>query len=299
MSNNGNPSRRKFLAVSSLAAIGVGSASQAQAVDRAKNPIAVFAKHVQSLEFADLGRRLQAIGVDGIEATLRSGGQIDPSQLREQLPRLCEALGRSHQRVLIAASDVDDANPAAEDYIQQLAKHSIPFLRMAHYKYDLSQPLLPQLDAFSRKAQRLAALCESHGLTALYQNHAGRNYVGAAVWDLREVLAEVSPQHLAVAFDIRHASLELSQSYPAGYQAIRSQIGATYVKDFDWIEGQPKNVPLGKGRSKPLFDLIRKDGFVGPLSLHMEYTDHRDAQQVESSWQAITDDVRTLNQWLA
>ncbi len=103
---------------------------------------------------------------------------------------------------------------------------------------------------------------------------------------------------MAVALDIRHTTLELSQSYPAAYAAIRQRIGATYIKDFDWIDGQPVNVPLGHGRSKPLFDLIRRDGFVGPLSLHMEYTDHQDASQTEASWQAIAADVNTLKEWL-
>jgi sugar phosphate isomerase/epimerase len=291
--------RRYFLATSGAAGIASACAARGVSADSEQNPIAVFAKHVQALSFDELGRRLNSIGVQGIEATLRRGGQIAPENLASELPRLCEALAKHDQRVIIAASDINQASTESEDYLAQLAKNSVPFLRMSYYHYDFSRPLLPQLERFAKQAAELAEMCKAHRLTALYQNHAGRNYVGAAVWDLRDLLAQVDPQHMAVAFDIRHAALELSQSFQAGYAVIRDKIGAIYVKDFDWVDRQPVNVPLGQGRAKPLFDLIRRDGLIGPLSLHMEYTDHNDAAQTEGSWQAIESDVATLRRWLA
>lgn len=262
------------------------------------NPIVIFAKHVQSMDFDTLGSRLKAIGVHGIEATLRKGGQIEPENLAAQLGRLCAALARHDQRVVIAASDINEVNTASETYLSTLAKHDVPYFRMAYYRYDFDRPILPQLDEFARKANRLAEFCEAVGVTGLYQNHAGKNYVGAALWDLQNVLSGIDPQHLAVAIDVRHASLELSQSFQAAYLAVRPQLGATYVKDFDWIEGRAVNVPLGQGRAKRLFELIQSDGFVGPLSLHMEYTDHKDPSQMEKSWEAISADVKTLHRWL-
>jgi sugar phosphate isomerase/epimerase len=267
--------------------------------DRAKNPIAVFTKHVQGLEFGELGRRMKSIGVQGIEATLRPGGQIEPDKLADRLGYLCEALAKHDQQVIIAASNVNQVSAESEAYIRQLAKYRIPYFRMEYYRYDFDQPILPQLDVFAAQAAELAALCQARGVTALYQNHAGRNYVGAAVWDLLRVLTEIDPRQMACALDIRHTTLELSQSYPAAYAAIRPHLGATYVKDFDWVQGEAVNVPLGQGRSKPLFDLVRRDGFVGPLSLHMEYTDHRDETQLEKSWEAIAADVDTLHTWLS
>ncbi len=303
------PSRRNFLSATGVSAVatlsakslllGLQRASATETSDSAMHPIAVFAKHVQSLSSDELGRRLKDIGVQGIEATLRKGGKIDPANLSQELEGLCEALAKNDQKILIAASDVNQVNSESEAYLHELARQSVPHFRMAYYRYDFNKPLLPQLDAFARQAEQLAELCKDLKIKALYQNHAGRRYVGAAVWDLRHVLSQVSPKHLAVALDIRHTTLELSQSYEAGYQAIRDHIGAIYVKDFEWIDGTPLNVPLGKGRSKPLFDLILRDGLVGPLSLHMEYTDHNDPSQTEASWKAIEADVKTLQAWLA
>ena len=263
-----------------------------------KNPVVIFAKHVQEMDFAELGRRLKAISADGIEATLRKGGQIDPEHLSDRLGTLVDALAKSDQRVIIAASNVNAVNAASENYIAELAKSQVPYLRMAYYKYDLSKPMLPQLDAFAKQAADLSKLCAAHGVTALYQNHAGRAYVGAALWDLHQALKEVDSDGLKVAVDIRHTTLELTQSYEAGYKSIRPMQGATYVKDYDWVDGKPQNVPLGMGRAKPLFDIIQRDGFIGPLSLHMEYTDHRDPTKLEESWRAIAADMKTLRRWL-
>jgi sugar phosphate isomerase/epimerase len=294
MKNN----RRQFLASGSVAFAASQLAAATQADNHSKNPIAVFAKHVQELPYSELGRRLQAIGVQGIEATLRRGGQIEPQNLASELGKLCDALEQHGQKVIIAASDVNQVSAASEGYLEQLAKYSIPYFRMAYYRYDFEQPILPQLKAFARQAEELADLCEATGVTALYQNHAGRNYVGAGVWDLLQMLSDISPSNMAVAIDIRHTTLELSQSYQAAYSAIREHVGATYVKDFAWRAGEPINVPLGDGRAKPMFELIKRDGFVGPLSLHMEYTDHNDPTQTEASWQAIAADVKTLQAWL-
>ena len=263
------------------------------------HPVAVFAKPLQTLPIEELAKRLQAIGVQGLEATLRRGGQIEPEKLTAELPRFCETLAKHEQFVIIATSDVNKVDAAAELYLKTLAKEKIPYLRMAYYRYDLAQPVLPQLERFTRDAKQLAQLCEANGVTALYQNHAGAAYVGAALWDLLEVLQDVAPKQMAVAIDLCHTTHELSESWPAAYQAVRSRIGAVFAKDFDWIDGKAVNVPLGKGRAKPLWEQLVHDGFSGPISLHMEHMDHQPDELLEDRWRATKVDVQTLKSWLA
>ncbi|RMF40740.1 MAG: hypothetical protein D6753_10990 [Planctomycetota bacterium] len=262
-------------------------------------PIAVFAKHLQALPPEELARRLGTLPVAGIEATLRRGGQIEPERLDAELGRLCDLLARYERRIVIAASDVNRATPAAQRYLRTLARHDIRLFRMAYYRYDFNRPIVPQMEAFARQAQELAELAKAEGVAGLYQNHAGRNYVGAALWDLAEVLREVGADDIGVAVDIRHTGVELTQSFQSATRRIDPHRRAVYVKDFRWsANGQPENVPLGQGLARPVFDDLQSLGFRGPLSLHMEYTDHRDPSQVEASWRAICNDVRTLQQWL-
>jgi len=295
------PNRRNFLALSTAAATTPWLARAAAAQtshDQASHPLIIFAKPLEHLEFAELGRRLDSIGVQGIEATLRAGGQIAPENFAADLPKLTEALAKHNQRVIIAASDINQVNKQTERQLQLFAQVGIPNFRMNYFRYDYARPLLPQLDTFAKQAAELAGLCQACGVKALYQNHAGKNYVGAALWDLQQVLREVDPQWLAVALDVRHTALELSQSWPSGYAAIRPHIGAVYVKDVSWIDNRPENVPLGTGIARPVFDAILRDGLIGPLSLHVEYIDHRDAALQEQRWAAVTRDVTTLRSWL-
>ena len=267
--------------------------------DSGSHPIAVFAKPLQTMQIDELGRRLQSIGVQGLEATLRKGGQIEPERLDVELPEFCELLAKHDQHVIIATSEINRVSATAEKYLTALAKENIPYLRMAYYRYDLAKPVLPQLEQFAREASELGKLCAAHGVTALYQNHAGAAYVGAALWDLLEALQEVAPKQISVAIDLCHTTHELSESWPAAYQAIKSRIGAVFVKDFQWVEGKAVNVPLGEGRAKPLWDRLVGDGFEGPISLHMEHIDHRPPEHLEGRWTATVADVACLKKWIA
>ncbi|MCA9126200.1 MAG: TIM barrel protein [Planctomycetales bacterium] len=296
--------RRDLLigSAASLTAAVTGSpavqAEESSADSKASPPIAVFAKPLQALPPRELGKRLKSIGVDGIEATLRVGGQVEPEDFPTKLPPLCDALAESDQRVVIAATDINAVDVETERQLNLLAAQRIEFVRTKYYRYDFARPILPQLDDMAKQAEQLASLCRSLGVTALYQNHAGQGYVGSALWDLQRVLAEIDPQHFGVAVDIRHATVELSTSWRAGYLAIRPHMRALYIKDFIWHEGKPLNVPLGEGYVRPMFQQILADGLIGPLSVHMEHLDHRDASLVDQRWLRVVRDVDTLRSWL-
>ena len=295
--------RREFL-TKSAAATCIASLASRSAVSREASfrddthPLVVFAKPLQQIPIDELGRRLKSIGVQGLEATLRKGGQIEPEKLAAELPGFCDTLAKHDQRVVIATCDLNRVDGSAEDYLKTLAKSQIPYLRMAYYRYDLSRPVLPQLEKFGRDAAEFGNLCESHGVQALYQNHAGAEYVGAALWDLLEVLQEVAPKQIALAIDLCHTTHELSESWPAAYQAVRDRIRAVFVKDFKWLDGKATYVPLGEGRVRPLWDRLFRDSFAGPISLHMEHMDHRPAEFIENRWRATAADVAVFQSWL-
>ncbi len=301
------PNRRSFLSASAagmaaatIAWLPKDTAAQTQTSStEAAQPLIIFAKPLQHLEFAELGKRLRSLGVQGIEATLRAGGQVTPENFERDLPKLVEALAKYDQRVVIASSDLNQADSTTQRQLEQFVKAGIPNFRMQYYRYDYSQPILPQLDSFAKQATELAAMCNMLGIKALYQNHAGKQYVGAALWDLEQVLRGIDPQAMAVAYDVRHASLELSQSWPSAYATIRPHIGAVYIKDVAWINNKPENVPLGQGIARPLFNAVKRDGLIGPLSLHVEYIDHTQAAMQEQRWSAVAQDVNTLRAWLA
>lgn len=287
--------RRTALAAGAAACAGLVRGGTAGASEREEDaerqeetnrlgPLCVFAKHLQWLSPAELAVLLVDMDVDGIEATIRGGGQVEPAEVAEGLLRLVEALHGHDRRVVIMTTEITSvASPHAESVLGAGAELDVPFYRMGYYRYDLQRPILPQLDEFTRQAEHLAELNRSLGITGLYQNHAGDRYLGAPLWDLRQMLSEISGGGIAAAYDVRHATVEGGMSWPLDWALIRPHVGAIYLKDFHWTEGKVENVPLGTGQVSPrLLQSLGEAGLSVPVSLHMEYIDHRRPELIDA-----------------
>lgn len=267
-----------------------------------KNAVCVFTKPFNSLSFDELAQRIAAIGFDGIEAPIRPGGHIEPEQATERLPKLCDALAKQDLAVTILTSNINDVSKGqdvSQDVLRTAADLGIRQFRMQYFRYDKKTPIFQQLDQWKKKIDQLADFCRRTGIQALYQNHAGSQYMGAALWDLKHVLSDVDPAHAAVAYDIRHATVEGGTSWPTTFRMIADHVAAVYVKDFQWIGEKLTNVPLGEGRVKEsFFETLKNMNFQGPISLHEEYLDHRAPKLVDQHLQAIETDLNVLKSWM-
>ena len=301
-----NLGRRKFLSgsaamVSSALLTPLGGRADETARGNS-NEICVFTKPFNSISFDELADAIADLGFDGIEAPVRSGGHVEPKEVEEGLPRLVEALGKRDLNVTVLATDVNDPNdPLTEKLLRTAATLGIQRYRMKYFKYDLNRSVLEQMKEWKPQLKDLAALNHDFGLTGLYQNHAGVNYLGAAIWDLNIALGDIPKHDIGVAYDIRHATAEGGMSWKATFNMIQPRVDTVYVKDFQWTdEKKPSNVPLGEGRvDEQFFELLRKSNFDGPISLHEEYLDHRDPSLVPQHLAAIKKDLVTLRRWLA
>tara|TARA_R110002072_G_scaffold303140_1_gene495547 strand:+ start:14120 stop:15028 length:909 start_codon:yes stop_codon:yes gene_type:complete len=294
--------RRNFLLAAGcgLASTGVLSSRIDAADASAKNSICVFTKPFNSLTFDELADRIAELGFDGVEAPIRDGGHIEPAAVADELPRLVEALKKRKLELTVMTSDINDPDdPLTEKVLTTASELGVRRYRMKYFKYDFNQPILKQLDEWRPRFKDLAAMNRQFGVTALYQNHAGRNYLGASLWDIRRILDGIAVNEIGVAYDIRHASVEAGMSWPVTYHMIRPHIETVYVKDFVWDGAKPKNVPLGEGNvSADFFQMLNKSGFNGPVSLHEEYLDHRKPELVPAHLAAIRDDLTTLRKLL-
>ena len=294
--------RRNFLlaAGGGLASASLSTTRTVAADSPSKNSICVFTKPFNSLTFDELADRIAELGFDGVEAPIRDGGHIEPAAVPDELPRLVEALKKRNLELTVMTSDINDPNdPLTEKVLNTASELGVHRYRMKYFKYDFNQPILKQLDEWRPRFKDLAAMNRQFGITALYQNHAGRNYLGAPLWDLRQILDGIAVNEIGVAYDIRHATVEAGMSWPVTYHMIRPHIETVYVKDFVWDGAKPKNVPLGEGHvSADFFQMLKKSDFNGPVSLHEEYLDHRKPELVPTHLKAIKDDLATLKKLL-
>lgn len=298
--------RRRFLATLSTATVAAITAAtaelHAQTAAERKPKICVFTKPFNSLSFDQLADRVAELGFDGIEAPIRAGGHVEPEQVEDRLPALHEALQKRGLEITVMTSDINDPDdPLTQRVLRTASTLGIQRYRMKYYKYDLNQSVLQQIQQWQPRVRELAALNHDYGIQGLYQNHAGRDYCGAAIWDLELLLKDVSPNDVAIAYDIRHAIAEGGTSWPATWKMIQPRVQTVYVKDFVWgDQPQPVNVPLGEGRvDRSFFQMLQASEFSGPISLHEEYLDHRDPSLVPEHLSAIKRDLATLRSWLA
>jgi sugar phosphate isomerase/epimerase len=298
-------SRRNFLRTSAGGGALVLGAEMANTAEHslADNHLCVFNKPLQHMDYAAQAELIAEIGFDGVEATVRKGGHVEPERVEEDLPKQIEALKKSGIQMAMMTTDITNAESELHQRVMKTAADlGVKMFRMGGIKLAVDRSIPEQIDEIRGTMKRLVEFCEPLGLQPLVQNHAGAARFGAGIWDVHSVMEGIDPKQAGVAFDIRHATVEGGTSWPTEFQLIRPRIGVVYCKDFIWGKAgeRPKNVPLGSGRVdyRKFIGLLKRSEYRGPICVAMEYTDHRDRKLLQASIEAIRHDRKVLVDWL-
>lgn len=264
--------RRTFLA------FGGAAAAMAAAPAAPKLKLSVFTKHLQFLQGPEaLADAIASIGFDGADVALRKGGTIEPEHAREEFPKLIKALASRGVSVpMITSGIVDAESPLAEPVLALLKEHGIRYYRWGGFRYDYKQPLAPQLEAAKPRVAKLAELNRKYGVCAMYHTHSGLNQIGASIWDIREILKDFDPAHVAINYDIGHATVEGGfGGWINSFHISGKHLRGIALKDFVWIKARkrPEWCPIGEGMVNfpEFFAMVAKSGFDGPLQVHYEF----------------------------
>jgi L-ribulose-5-phosphate 3-epimerase len=273
-------SRRELLGAALAAAASspfarAGGPRPEERVPLEAQPIAIFSKHLQWLDYEDAAAVAAEAGFDALDIPVRPGGHVLPERVKEDLPRAVGAAREAGLRVTMittAITGVDD--PHAEAVLKTAASLGIGHYRMGYVHFD--EGVRRTLDATVPRWRRLAALNESLGIRGGYQNHAGVN-LGAAIWDLLQVLDEVGSPWIGCQYDIRHAVVEGAFSWTRDMEVIAPWIDTLVAKDFTWAKTEDgwevRNVPFGEGMVPVAryVEELRRLGVSAPFSMHFEY----------------------------
>ena len=240
-------------------------------------PVCVFSKHLQWLPVADMAKTAAELGFDGVDLTVRKGGHVDPLRVATDLPKAVDLIRKAGLTIPMIATDViDPADPASVLVVKTAAQLGIGIYRTAYLSYNRNIGVAKSLVQYKTQFQQLAVLNQQHTIHGAYQNHTGTQ-VGAAVWDLWELLRGIDPRWLGCQYDIKHATVEGTQSWINGLDVLKAHIRCFDLKDFIWAKKdgkwQPQLVPLGEGivDYKTYFGLLKQDNLAGPMSIHYEY----------------------------
>jgi len=295
--------RRHFL---QAVAAGTGAMVWSANPEAAQSPawrVGGFTKPIQDLSFEETARVTAEIGWDGIELALRAGGHVLPERVDEDLPKMVAALAARGKEVLVLATDIKGgAEPLTERVLRAAARSGIRLYRMGMLRYREGVPISQQIKDLRPQLRDLAALNRQLGVTALFQNHSGNGYVGAAVWDIHTLIEDLDPHDLGVHFDIGHATVESGLSWPTTFALVKDRIGGVIVKDFSWTftPGAPPTTewcPIGRGMVSPrFFTMLRATNFRGPITMQFEYPFENPS--IEARVRALRADNAQVRAWI-
>lgn len=292
-------SRREFIARSALA-LAATSLAGAENSPAPQFKIIGFIKPFQKLPFDDVAEIARTVGWDGIECPVRKGGAIEPERVEEDLPKLAAALRSRKLELSVISTDVEDAHdPLAQKVLRTASKLGVQRYRLKHYYYELNQAIPPQLENFRGRLRDLAQFNKELNLQGAMQNHSGRNYFAAPVWDLWEIIRDLDPKFIGVFFDIGHATIEGGYSWPVQAKLMEPFFSTISVKDFTWVKGdkgwRADWCPLGDGMvSRTFFQSLKKSNFHGPITQQFEYPMGEGKEMIA----ALKKDLKVLKSWI-
>jgi sugar phosphate isomerase/epimerase len=243
--------------------------------------IAIFSKHLEFLEGAELAAEAKEIGVDGVDIAVRKGGHVEPARVRQDLPGLVAAIRAAGLEVPMITTEIVDADtPYADDVLAVMTDQGIHNYRWGGFVWVDGKPVARQIEEFKPRVARLAALNAKYQAAAMYHTHSGSGLVGASIWDLREILKGFDPKLVGVNYDVGHATVEGGVAgWIESFRITGEYLRGIAVKDFIWEKDasgkwQIAWKPLGTGMVKfpEFFGMVRTAQFAGPLQLHFEYS---------------------------
>lgn len=245
----------------------------------ASRRIMVFSKQLEWItDYDELSESAAEIGFDGFELTVRPGGYVLPERVEEDLPRVAEAAKKAGIEIIMISTHITDPrDPLAEKILKTANQLGIGFYRMGGLSYNESKTIEQNLEEYKTIFQDLAEMNKQFRIHGTYQNHAGSNRIGAAIWDLWFILKDLDSRWIGCQYDTRHSQLEGGSWWPIGLRLLSSYIKTTVVKDFKWIQNgdqrKAQNCPIGEGvvDFHNYFAIIKKYNITGPISLHFPY----------------------------
>jgi len=303
-------SRRQFIgrAVPAIAALGLvpKAASLAFGAPGFSTPVAVFSKLYQELklDFEQSAEVTAEAGLDGIDCAVRAGGEIVPERAADNMPRYAEALRQHGVRMLLLTTGiVGVSSPYAGEILRTGKQLGIQYYRLGYWSHRPERPPAKLLDEIRPSLKDLAGMNKELGVCGVYQNHSApqnhsRRNAGCDLAELYEMVKDLDPGQIGVAFDLGHALIEHGDQWREHFERLKPHIRVVYVKDVQRAVGF---VPFGQGEfaRTGFFQLLARMNYRAPLSMHIEFDWAPQGNKTRQLLvQTLKDSRRVLGKWL-
>ena len=145
----------------------------------------------------------------GVQPTVGAyPAHIDATKVATELPAFVKTMQKHGLRVkqIRGGNQTSADAPNLEAMVAAMGQAGATHYWCGTDNYDLTKPIMPQLDAIKKKVEGFVKLNEKHGTTLMYHTRAGANSVGSVVWDLLYVMKDFDPKHVGFHWDTGHMS---------------------------------------------------------------------------------------------
>lgn len=213
-----------------------------------KPVFSVFPKFYQDLELPELFETMKACGFDTVNAVIRDGFWIEPGNLNRDLGRYFQAAERADLKIAFATAGYSaDEIIAGSDMLGILADHGICEFRMGYFRITDAFSVQDLLQQARDQMARVAEICETRKVKAVYQVHHGTLIQSAtAVWHMVDGL---DPEHVGVMLDPGNMAVEGRENWCYAMALLRPYLCALGVKDVVHLRDETNVSNESKGWS--------------------------------------------------
>lgn len=236
--------------------------------------ITVFTKPWPELPVEQLADLVASLGFDGIELPIRPGFQVEPENMKDELPKaaaIFRDLGLAIQSV------ATDLTPEA---IEACAEAGVPILRTM-LSLDPELSYFENVDAFRQQCEGLMAATAGSGVSIGLQNHCDR-FASSAV-SIMQAIEPLGSDHVSAVLDLGHTGLD-GELEDIAIDVCWSRLSMVNLKNSvrertsveegvqqwrrKWVPGKDGITNWDKG-----IEELGKRNYTGPICITAEYAD--------------------------
>jgi sugar phosphate isomerase/epimerase len=244
--------------------------------------ILLNSKFFAALSAEQLGHKARALGYDGVDLCVRPGHPVNPENVEAMLPEAVKRWADEGIVCPMTTAPVTLSDPTAPEVPRLFAgcaAAGVPRLKIGFWKFQERESFWNQFNRARDALGGFADRAADSGVQVVYQTHSGP-CIGSNCAGLAMLLAGFDPVQVGAYPDFGHMALD-GEDVAMGLAMIRDWLSVVGIKDAVYTPQPPGSeppftprfVPVGKGivHWRRAFEVLRKFGFDGPLSVHTEY----------------------------
>jgi sugar phosphate isomerase/epimerase len=173
----------------------------------------------------------------GVQPTVGAyPAHIDIAKVGAELPAFVKTMQKHGLRVkqIRGGNQRAVTDPGLEAMVAAMGQSGATHYWCGTDNYDLTKPILPQLDEIKRKVDGFVKLNQKHGTTLMYHTRAGANSVGSVVWDLLYVMKDFDPKYVGFHWDTGHMAMHGGNMWELLMRTAGPYVAAVSWKDRSW-----------------------------------------------------------------